>query len=441
MAGGIFKTQNKIRPGAYVNFKSVRKQTGLVEDRGIVTLPLSLSWGPGSIIEINNSDLIDGTLLNKVGFYGYEEEIQLIRESLKNSYKLLAYRLNSSGATAAKENEGLNISAKYPGVVGNDIKIAIKEINSEFEVIVYLRNSEVEKFKVASIDQLKLCESNFVVFEGTGELNAVGSIALEGGTDGAISENAYEEYFKTIIKKKWDTMGLPYVETTELKNKALMFAKKCREEKGKKVQIVLKDFSIADYEGIISVNQGYKTNTETVNVDGFISFIAGLTAGARANQSNTYFEIPGAVEIINEVDDGLIEDELLKGNFLLSYNQDEKVIIEKDINTFISVSDDKDISFSKNRTIRTLDTIHNIARNKFEKSYIGKVDNNEQGRNIFKSDICGDMLNLEKQGAIENFKAEDVVIGIGEDKESIIMNFNVQTVDSIEKLYMTVSLS
>lgn len=63
MAGGIFTGQNKIRPGAYINFKSVAKPTGKVGARGISTIPLILGWGPSDkLIEINSSDISDGKI-------------------------------------------------------------------------------------------------------------------------------------------------------------------------------------------------------------------------------------------------------------------------------------------------------------------------------------------------------------------------------------------
>ena len=45
MAGGIWLAQNKVRPGAYINFKAVPKSKMTVGDRGIVAMGLPLSWG------------------------------------------------------------------------------------------------------------------------------------------------------------------------------------------------------------------------------------------------------------------------------------------------------------------------------------------------------------------------------------------------------------
>lgn len=39
LGGGTFLTQNKILPGAYINFVSVAKASATLSDRGIATIP------------------------------------------------------------------------------------------------------------------------------------------------------------------------------------------------------------------------------------------------------------------------------------------------------------------------------------------------------------------------------------------------------------------
>ncbi|MDZ4957290.1 phage tail sheath protein, partial [Clostridium perfringens] len=46
MAGGTWEKQNKIRPGAYINFGSKNQPPSPIGDRGIATLPLMLPGGP-----------------------------------------------------------------------------------------------------------------------------------------------------------------------------------------------------------------------------------------------------------------------------------------------------------------------------------------------------------------------------------------------------------
>lgn len=123
---------------------------------------------------------------------------------------------------------------------------------------------------------------------------------------------------------------------------------------------------------------------------------------------------------------------------VLSYRQDESVVIESDINTFTSVNANKGKEFKKNRVIRTLDDINNSIKSTFENKYIGKVDNNASGRNIFKADILSYLKELNRMGAIREVDPEDIVISEGNDIDSVVVDLGVQPVDAMEKLYMTV---
>lgn len=60
---------------------------------------------------------------------------------------------------------------------------------------------------------------------------------------------------------------------------------------------------------------------------------------------------------------------------------------ETDINSFTEFSAVKPRGFSKNRVIRVIDSIGNDIKDIFESMYIGKVDNSEQGRNLFKKEV------------------------------------------------------
>ena len=68
-----------------------------------------------------------------------------------------------------------------------------------------------------------------------------------------------------------------------------------------------------------------------------------------------------------------------------------------------------------------------------EDYFIGKVDNNVDGRELFKAQPYYLLNELQVAGAIQNFKADDVVVEPGIEKDSIIMNFNVQPVDALRK--------
>lgn len=439
MAGGTFISQNKIRPGAYINFKSISKPSGKVGIRGISTIPIVLGWGPNDqLIEINSSDLSDGKILDKLGYYGYENEIVSIKEALKNSYKCLVFRVDSNGQKATATIDSLNIVAKYPGTVGNRLSVSIKDVeNDKFEVKTFLDTKVVDVQLASNIDEL--LGNCWVDFAGSGKLVANAGIKLTSGSNGTESIENYSRYIDIINNKYFNTMGV-YTTNKDVKEKITTFIKQSREEKGKKIQCVINDFSEANYEGVISVDQGYKTKDTTVGVNGFVGYVTGLTSGASLNKSNTYTVIPGAVEIINPKTDDEIKEGIRKGKFIITFRQDESVVVETDINTFTDFSSTKSRDFCKNRVIRTLDDINNSIKNMFEKTYLGKINNNEDGRTSFKSDIISYLKELNKLGAIEDFKNEDISISVGNEIDSVLVDIGIKPIDAMEKLYMTVSV-
>ncbi|CEQ08669.1 phage tail protein [Paeniclostridium sordellii] len=439
MAGGTFISQNKIRPGAYINFKSISKPSGKVGIRGISTIPIVLGWGPNDqLIEINSSDLSDGKILDKLGYYGYENEIVSIKEALKNSYKCLVFRVDSNGQKATATIDSLNIVAKYPGTVGNRLSVSIKDVeNDKFEVKTFLDTKVVDVQLASNIDEL--LGNCWVDFAGSGKLVANAGIKLTSGSNGTESIENYSRYIDLINNKYFNTMGV-YTTNKDVKEKITTFIKQSREEKGKKIQCVINDFSEANYEGVISVDQGYKTKDTTVGVNGFVGYVTGLTSGASLNKSNTYTVIPGAVEIINPKTDDEIKEGIRKGKFIITFRQDESVVVETDINTFTDFSSTKSRDFCKNRVIRTLDDINNSIKNMFEKTYLGKINNNEDGRTSFKSDIISYLKELNKLGAIEDFKNEDISISVGNEIDSVLVDIGIKPIDAMEKLYMTVSV-
>ena len=56
LGGGTFTAQNKVLPGAYINFVSLAAASATLSDRGIAAIGLELDWGASGIQEITNAD-------------------------------------------------------------------------------------------------------------------------------------------------------------------------------------------------------------------------------------------------------------------------------------------------------------------------------------------------------------------------------------------------
>src|SRR5690606_30721158 len=131
---------------------------------------------------------------------------------------------------------------------------------------------------------------------------------------------------------------------------------------------------------------------------------------------------------------------LQAGEFVFTAT-DGRVVVEQDINTLHTFTPEKGKAFSKNRVLRVLDGLANDYMRVFSQSYIGKVPNNDDGRNLFKSEIINITNQYQNIGAVQNFDPQtDLEVLPGADSDAVVVNQWVWPVDSIEKIYMTVTV-
>ena len=448
-AGGTWTVQNKVRPGAYINFVSVPSALGTIGKRGTVAVGMPMTWGPqGKLIHLTGDELLNGASLAKVGVTAMDTEASLpYRVALAGCFNALLYRTDVGGeAATATIADTLAVSAKYPGSTGNDITVLTlkdKPAVGSYTVQVLVRGLQKESFVVNKISELADIESAFVEFDvknAEATIPETAGVALTGGTNGTVNKEQYATFWSLLDTKNFQCIAMYDADASIpplLKDKIQIW----REKRGKKVQAVVYDYAAADYEGMISVNQGFKTATETVDTALFPVWVASMTAGAEVNQSLTAAVVEGAVEIINPIMEDEIEDALNVGRFVLSYRQDGAVCVEKDINTLHTFTADKNYAFSKNRVIRCLDEIGNTAALVFNRNYAGKVDNNSTGRNQYKTELIAMFDSLQGIRAIQNFEAGDITVLPGEAIDAVVVDVAVQPVDSMEKLYMTVNVN
>lgn len=281
-----------------------------------------------------------------------------------------------------------------------------------------------------------------------GSLVAVGltdlaGIPLTGGTDPEVSDKtaAYQSIMNLIAPLTWQTLAVPEMETPGLQSLVMQYIRNLRENDGKKVQAVVYNYPTANYEGIISIDQGYMVGEVEYTAADAICYFAGATAGAALNQSNTYKVIQGATAVVPAKNNADTIAALRNGQIVFTKLQDGSIVVEKDINTLHVFTVDRSYDYSKNRVIRCLDDIATQISLTFEKTYIGKVDNEDDGRTQFKGDVIGYMKQLQGMKAIRNFNPQtDIEVYQGNDIESVVCNLWIQPVDAMEKLYMTVTV-
>jgi len=444
MAGGTWLSQNKVRPGAYINFKAVEKSSMTVGDRGIVAIPLELSWGEeGKLTEVLSSELLDGSSKAKVGFTAFDSESKLLAAALSYCYKALVYRATTGGlkASATIAESKLKATAKYTGTLGNKITIAIEEDSGVFTVITYVDGETVDTQKVSEIAELTA--NDYVVFSVDSESMAESELAetagttLSGGENGVYSETEeFPKYLNALQTARFQTMCCFSTNPT-VKMSVLNFIKQQRDEEGRYIQGVMSSYDGADYEGIINVANGVVVDGVEFSAKDSVAIVAGMTAGANFNESNTARVVTGATDIIGAMTNEEIKKALQNGKFLFSESASGNIKVEQDINSLHTYTQTKKYSFSKNRVIRTLDEIGITTKQTWEDSYMGKFDNTDEGRGLFKDALIKYGKELQRLNGIQEFEgADDIEIKQGNDIDSVLCTWNVKPVDSMEKLYL-----
>jgi len=438
--GGTWTIQNKVIPDIYINKRTVAAIPLAAGIRGIATIPLALDWGAeGELIEVFAADFLSGASLPLIGFSAVDTgKAKLLRPILGECYLCKVFRLNSGGVKATATIGTLTITARHSGVLGNAIQIVISAVGSLRAVETYLNGERVDTQTVANIGEL---ESNpYVIFSGTGSLTIDAGTSLTSGTNGTTVEaTAYTAYKNLLQHTSWTVAAIP-TSNTAIKKDMADFAEAMREEEGKPVQVCISDYTVADYEGVI-------TNYNSATIDGTLftneeatSIICGLSAGAPITQSNTGRVIRGATNATLPLSRSDLEKKLEEGYIVFGTNQDGSVKVVQDINSLHTFTVEKNRNFRKNRIIRTLDEIAATLTAKWENGYLGRVNNDSNGRAIFLADVVSYLKSLNGL-AIQNFNEnEDAIIAPGIELDSVLLTLNIQPLDSMEKLYVTINI-
>lgn len=425
LGGGTFISQNKKLPGSYINFVSAQNASSSIVERGIAAMAIEMDWGKdGEIIEVTSQNFAKDSL--KIFGYDYShEKLKGLRDLFKNVKKAYFYRLN----TGNKATTDI-ATAKCSGTRGNDIRIVVaKNIDdgTKHDVVTYLGTKEVDKQTIKEVSEL--VDNDYVTFSMEA-LEVTAGKSLEGGTNGDVSGEAHQNFLNKLESYQVNAIGCT-VKDESTSNLYVQYAKRLRDEQGIKFQVVLFN-NAANYEGVVNVK-----NKTAEDESALVYWVTGVIAGCEINKSNTNKTYDGEYTINADYTQAQLEASIDNGEFVLHKVGDEiRVLV--DINSLVDTTIEKGEEFKSNQTIRVLDQIASDVASVFNSKYLGKIANNEAGRTSLWSDIIALFKDYQTLQAIENFEDADISVEIGNDKKSVTINTNVQVINAMEKLYMTV---
>lgn len=465
LGGGTFTVQNKVLPGAYINFVSAAGTSNVFGERGTGCIGTLLDWFDDNDVTVTYSDIVKNGL--KIFGHSYTSpQMMFIREFFKKGSKLIVGAVNDTKTKAYKvgtTNTGHRFTAKKYGTRGNDIKIVItKNVDnvSAYDVKTYLDTALVDS-KIGVTDLTVADSNDFVDIEASAGTKILGAetVILSGGTGDAntssITSTGVESFLDRAERYSFNCFALVdniagdnYQVKDNMKNYISLvteWTKRLRDEVGIKFQSVICTSSKtgANHEGIVRVPQNFNvkdgSGKEYSSKSLIAAWVCGALAGCEINRSLTNALYDG--ELVPKEDtvytQSELEEQIKFGNFVFHYVGDELRVLE-DINTFTETAEDKGDVFKSNQTVRVCDQIANDIAAIFNTYYLGKVQNDDAGRSAFKAEIVKHHNRLMDLRAIEDFESDDVTVEQGDTKKSVVVTDNITVVNAMEQLYMTV---
>ncbi len=432
LGGGGFTTQNKGLPGAYINFVSKAAASSALSDRGIAAMPLELDWGmEGDVFEVTNEDFQKDSM-KLFGYPCSHPKMKGLCDLFLGARKLYAYRLNGGGEKAGNQFA----QARYGGVRGNDLKIAIQanvDNEGKYDVLTYLETEKVDEQTVSEAGELMA--NDFVTWKPF-SLEETAATSLTGGTNKQVTGEDHAAYQGKMEGYTYNVMGI-VVDDGPTKKSYVAFNKRMRDKQGRKFQLVLHDLA-ADYMGVVSVKN--KVADSDCPEASLVYWVTGMEAGCEVNKSCQNRKYEGTFSVEADYTQAQLED-LKNAGFFVLHKVDQDVRVLEDINTLVTTTDACGDDFKENQTVRVIDQLGNDVAVLFNTKYLGVVPNNASGRTSLWSDLVKLCSQLQAIGAIEAFSDSDITVEKGEGKKAVTVNAAITVVNTMSQLYMTVTVA
>lgn len=432
LGGGNFTLQNKVLPGSYINVVSAASVISEAQERSYTAMALPLNWGADDkIMTITAEDFLKNSR-NALGYDYTAPEMKGLRDLFKNASVLYLYKLTSGGEKASCDIA----EALYCGTRGNDIRITVTnnvDVSGAFNVSTYLDSALVDTQTVTSTAELE--DNDFVTFKDGTSLTATAGIQLSGGTNGTVDGASHQAFLDKIESYTYiNAIGVVSKEET-VKSLYTAFTKRLRDSVGVKFQTVIYNYP-ADYEGIVNV----KNSVDGADEESLVYWVTGVIAACAINKSNTNKIYDGEYVVKADYTQTELEQAIKAGEFTL-HQVGADIRVLTDINSLVTVTEDKGEIFKSNQTIRVADQIVTDIARIFNTKYLGMTKNDADGHTGFWNDIVSYFKKLLRIRAIEDFSSTDVVVEHGGGKKSVVVTTIITVVNTMEQLYMTVTVS
>lgn len=408
-------TLKSLEPNIWINFPEIASNKNIITTgvRGVVALPIALSWGDsGTVIEMNSeSDLREYFGMNII-----PKEIIL---SFVNAQKLLLVNLNTGGTKASVDlGNSITATAKHNGSLGNNLKIVTTLLpptndKDNMRIDIYMDYNRV--VSEVTNDVKNFPDNKFIVFTGDGLPTQTVGKNLSGGTDGDVTNENVTKALETLSKYNFNTMPV-YSTNEETIKTFIAFASKKAEEKSPFILVVPK--YKANNPMVINVSNGVVIDGVEYKAIDMACWVAGLQAGIEMGSDATAMTVPNATDICDDDGNSDSDSSIRDGKFVFVKKM-EKVRVLMDINSYTDY-----LSFPKGdeRTqVAELNKYNRVIRTKqhitFSLAMIWEnfLDSNknlseEQQIDFIKRELITFFRGLERDNMINVWQEETLIV-------------------------------
>lgn len=408
MSGGTWSTADTTspatRPGAYFNL--IAQAISLVDEgfRGRVAIVGRADWGPVDEFQLLTSEEDAGAV-----FGSGLSLSKLVKQALRGgASEVVALRIagsTSAEATATLEDgsaaAALTLDAKYPGVRANSftVTIAANPVSGS-DLLLYENGVLIEAHTIESGENQDWVtkineESGFLTAAVAGAENRVVANVVDeafttGDSGGTVVAGDYTAAQDLAEQEDFDAIVFDDDVVTANQDAAVAWAQDRRA--GGHYFILVTGSAAADDltdaqtraaaiddEGVVYVFPGF-TDNDGVFYSGqeAAARVAGLIAARGVSQSITFARLDDVATVETRLSNEEVRSGLVSGVTLITHDG-EVARVEKGINTLTTFTEAKPQSFSKIRTVVTLDEIRGGLERGF-KEMIGTVTNDADGQ-------------------------------------------------------------
>jgi len=478
MAGGTWsQTDKPVLPGFYMAFQAAAAAAIQPGARGIVAIPVKAHWGPvREFVSLTSEAAAAGEFaLDAAG--GATAYTAARLALLGGARQVLAYRLADGDAAAAEltlQDTGaepvgvLGLTARYPGERGNAFKLTVQtnpvdaskkdlllyEGTTLLRTITFTGGTVQNAVDAVNGDSGNAWVTASKLADGNGELANVTGTAMTSGHSGiaGLSNADYVDALAAFETQEFDAMALDGVTDASLQASVAAWIARIRDEGHGAIAVlggsaandtasdaVAKAVARSagfDSEGIVNVGVGARMGDESYSSAQLSAYVAGLIGGKSLSASVTYAATP--FEDVTRRWTRAEQEQAVRGGVFLLVHDGRQVKALRGINSLQAPRQGQNNAWKKIRMIRVMDSINADLRRTAEESYIGKVNNTEEGR-LALIGACKQYMQMLAQAGVIEADGYDVAIDPEQTPEpdQVFLKWGARLTDVMEQIFST----